>query len=58
TITYPSGGIATYSRNGIGQINQLTWKPNAGATPVTVISGVTYYPAGPPNVLTLATGER
>lgn len=57
TITYPSGGIATYSRNGIGQINQLTWKANAGATPVTVISGVTYYPFGPPNVLTYGNGR-
>ncbi|HUD41942.1 MAG TPA: RHS repeat-associated core domain-containing protein [Dokdonella sp.] len=57
TLTYPSGGIATYTRNAIGQISGITWKANASATPQTLVSGATYYPFGPLNVLTYGNGR-
>jgi RHS repeat-associated protein len=57
SITYPSGGIATYSRDSIGRVVGLTWKTNAGATPTTVISNATYYPYGPLSVLTYGNGR-
>lgn len=57
TLTYPSGGIATYTRNAIGQINGITWKASAVATPQTLVSSATYYPFGPLNVLTYGNGR-
>ncbi|HUD43666.1 MAG TPA: RHS repeat-associated core domain-containing protein [Dokdonella sp.] len=57
TLTYPSGGIATYTRNTIGQISGITWKANASATPQTLVSSATYYPFGPLNVLTYGNGR-
>lgn len=57
TITYPSGGIATYTYDTVGRTNSLTWKVNAGATPTTIVSSISYYPFGPPNVLTFGNGR-
>jgi RHS repeat-associated protein len=57
TLTYPSGGIATYTRNAIGQISGITWKVNASATPQTLVNSATYYPFGPLNVLTYGNGR-
>ena len=57
TITYPSGGIATYSFDSAGRTSSLSWKSNALATPVTVVSGISYYPFGPPHVLTYGNGR-
>ena len=58
SITYPFGAIVTYTpRNSIGQITSVTYKANATATPVTLISTATYLPFGPPNVLTFGNGR-
>lgn len=57
TITYPSGGIATYTRDATGRVTGLSWKADAGATPVAVIGNATYYPFGPMSVLTYGNGR-
>ncbi|HJU40161.1 MAG TPA: RHS repeat-associated core domain-containing protein, partial [Tahibacter sp.] len=57
TLTYPSGGIATYTRDVLGRVTGLTWKADAGATPITVVSNATYLPFGPLNVLTYGNGR-
>lgn len=57
TITYPSGGIATHSYDAVGHTKSLTWKANAGATPTTVVTNITYYPFGPLNKLTFGNGR-
>ncbi len=57
TITYPSGGLATYGYDAAGRVNLLTWKESPSATTVTVVSGISYYPFGPANVLTYGNGR-
>lgn len=57
TITYPRGGIATYDYDAAGRTNTLSWKANASATPVTIVSAISYYPFGPPHVLTYGNGR-
>jgi RHS repeat-associated protein len=57
SITYPSGRIISYSRNGIGQITSVTMQPSAGATVEVLISSASYYPFGPLNVLTYGNGR-
>ncbi|UXI68217.1 hypothetical protein [Tahibacter amnicola] len=57
TMTYPSGGVATYTRDAAGRAVGLTWKATATSNPVTVVSSVTYYPFGPPHVLTFGNGR-
>lgn len=57
TITYPSGSIATYEYDAVGRTNALTWKTDAGATPTTIVSGISYYPFGPVKVLKFGNGR-
>src|SRR5205823_3439344 len=57
TITYPSGAIITYGRDTVGRVTSVTYKANAQATAVTVLSGISYYPFGPQNVLTFGNGR-
>ncbi|MBL8296837.1 MAG: hypothetical protein JNN30_00685, partial [Rhodanobacteraceae bacterium] len=57
TVTYPSGGIAAYVYDSVGRTSALTWKVNAGAVPVTIVSSVSYYPFGPANVLSFGNGR-
>jgi len=57
SITYPSGAIVTYSRDGVGRIFKVTWKANATASATTLVSNATYYPFGPLNVLTFGNGR-
>jgi RHS repeat-associated protein len=57
TITYPSGGIATYGYDSAGRTTTLSWKKSSIASPVTVISDISYYPFGPPHVLTYGNGR-
>jgi len=56
-MTYPSGAIVTYLRNGNGQISRIDAKPSVGATQVTLVSSVSYLPFGPLNVLTFGNGR-
>ena len=57
SVTYPSGGTATYARDGAGRVVGLAWKENAGATPMSIINNATYYPFGPLSVLTFGSGR-
>ena len=45
-IVYPSGTLATYTRDGDGRIKTITVTPTKGAE-ATVVSSVTYEPFGP-----------
>jgi RHS repeat-associated protein len=56
TETYPSGRIVTYSRDTLGRVSGVTTKQNAGASPVTVTSSVTYEPFGPLAAMSFGNG--
>ncbi|MEQ1890558.1 MAG: RHS repeat protein, partial [Alphaproteobacteria bacterium] len=47
TLTYPSGRIVNYTRDGLGRVVGVSTRLNASAPPVTVASGITYAPFGP-----------
>jgi YD repeat-containing protein len=51
-VTYPSGRLATYSRDAMGRITGITTQANGAATPATVASGAAYLPFGPRAALT------
>jgi RHS repeat-associated protein len=55
-ITYPSGRIATYSRDALGRITGVTTQQNASSAAVTLASGVTHMPFGPLNSLNYGNG--
>ena len=57
SITYPSGRIVSYARNGIGQITSVTMQQSAGAPAEVLISAASYYPFGPLNELTFGNGR-
>ncbi|MFH1157907.1 MAG: RHS repeat-associated core domain-containing protein, partial [Pseudomonadota bacterium] len=50
TTTLPSGRVATYTRNGNGQVSGVSATVNGSST--TLASSVTYLPFGPLNALT------
>lgn len=52
TISYPSTAVVTYTRNSIGQITTVAYKPMPTGSSVTLVNFATYYPQGPLNVLT------
>ena len=56
-ITYPSGAIVTYLRNGNGQINRVDAVPSTGASQVTLVSSASYLPFGPLGTLTFGNGR-
>jgi RHS repeat-associated protein len=55
-ITYPSGRIASYTRDAMGRISGVTTQANSLAAPVTVASGATYAPFGPLTAITYGNG--
>lgn len=57
TISYPSTAVVTYTRNSIGQITKITYKPTPTGTVSTLVKAATYYPYGPLNVLTFGNGR-
>jgi len=62
SVTYPSGDVISYVRDVLGRVNTVRWTPYSppGGSinrAVTVVSGTTYYPFGPLNVLTFANGR-
>ncbi|WP_395684150.1 RHS repeat-associated core domain-containing protein [Dokdonella sp.] len=57
TVTYPSGGVATYTRDALGRVNVVQWSTTTGAKNTNVISNATYFPFGPLNVLTFGNGR-
>ncbi|WP_281849297.1 RHS repeat-associated core domain-containing protein [Dyella sp. GSA-30] len=55
-VTYPSGSVAKYGRNILGQIASVTVTPSGGAGQA-VVSNVTYLPFGPVVGYTLGNGQ-
>jgi RHS repeat-associated protein len=53
-ITYPSGRMAEYVRDGAGRIQQIKVTFNGSTT--TLVSNVSYYPFGPPNTIVYNNG--
>ena len=53
SMTYPSGFVATYTRDSVGRISTVLWGSSIG-TPMTLVSATGYYPFGPMNTLTFA----
>jgi len=53
-VTYPSGRIAEYVRDGAGRIQQI--KVTFNGTTTTSVSSVTYEPFGPPNSIVYNNG--
>ena len=43
-ITYPSGRVVTYTRNGLGRVSTITTRPSATAPVQTVASGFAWSP--------------
>jgi RHS repeat-associated protein len=57
TLTYPSGAIVSYGRDGTGRVVSVQWRASANANPVTLVSSVTYYPFGPVNAIAFGNGR-
>ena len=54
-ITYPSGALVSYGRDSVGRITAVSYKANAAATAVSILSNVGYYSFGPASVLTFGS---
>ncbi len=57
SMTYDSGRIVTYTRDGEGRITSLKTKKDSGSSEVTVASSATYLPFGPMKGLTHGNGQ-
>lgn len=57
SITYPGGAVAIYGRDTLGRITSIAWKSGESAPPVTIVSGVTYYPFGPLKAIFYGNGR-
>jgi RHS repeat-associated protein len=57
TLTYPSGAVVSYVRDGGGRIASVQWRASANANPASILSSVTYYPFGPVHTLTFGNGR-
>ncbi|WP_346361256.1 RHS repeat-associated core domain-containing protein [Bosea sp. (in: a-proteobacteria)] len=55
-IVYPSGRIVAFGRDATGRVSGVTTRLNAGASPATLASGVTYQPFGDLRGLTFGNG--
>lgn len=47
SITYPSGRVVSYTRNGKGMVTSIRTRPTATGTDVVLASGMSYEPFGP-----------
>jgi len=56
TMTYPSGGVATYTRDVLGRITGISWTP-FGLRASTLVSSAAYLPFGPLTTLTFGNGR-
>lgn len=56
TLSYPSGLVATYTRDDMGRITALTAQPVSGPA-LPVVSNVLYAPYGPVTALTYGDGS-
>lgn len=57
TITYPSGAVVTYTRNALGQVQGVSWKPTVLTPPTLIVSSTTYAPFGPLTSITYGNGR-
>jgi len=57
SITYPSGLIVNYGRDTTGRIFSVNYQTSAAASPITLLSNITYYPFGPNKVFTFGNGR-
>jgi RHS repeat-associated protein len=57
-MTYPSGAIATWVRDGNGHVSRVDLKPTATSAQSTLVAGVTYAPFGPATALTFGNGRQ
>lgn len=57
TLTYPSGGVASYGRDSLGRVISVSWKATPSSSTVSVVSAVTYDPFGPLHELTFGSGR-
>jgi RHS repeat-associated protein len=56
SITYPSGTVVTYARDGMGRVTTVTAQPQGATQSTPVLSKITYEPFGPANALTYGNG--
>jgi len=57
-ITYPSGLIVNYQRDGLGEISQVSVQSNSGSPPNVIASNIGYLPFGPVQNVTLGNGVQ
>ena len=57
-LTYPSGLIVNYQRDGRGQVSGVTIQANAAATPASLASNIAYMPFGGLQSATLGNGVQ
>jgi RHS repeat-associated protein len=48
SISYPNGGVLSYVYNASGQLSALNWAATTTATPLPLISNITWSPLGQP----------
>ncbi len=56
SITYPSGTIVAYGRDGMGRVTSVTAQPPGAGMPSNVATSITYKPFGPATGLTYGNG--
>ncbi len=56
SITYPSGSVVSYTRDGMGRTTAVSAKPKGAAAATSVLSKITYQPFGPVNGQTFGNG--
>jgi RHS repeat-associated protein len=56
-MTYPSGAIVTFIRNGNGQVTRVDAKPTTTSAQVTLVSSMSYSPFGPVTSTTYGNGR-
>jgi RHS repeat-associated protein len=55
-LTYPSGAVVTFHRNGVGNIDGIAAIP-AGGSQVNLLTGITHMPFGPVSGFTFGNGR-
>jgi len=56
SVTYPSGHVFAYGRDGEGRISSVSYRSSAAAPPVPLASNVAYLPLGPVSGFTYGNG--
>jgi RHS repeat-associated protein len=56
-LSYPSGAVVTYVRDGNGDVTRVEAKPTASAAPVTLVADVRRAPFGPVEAIVFGNGR-